>query len=298
MKQHYFVVVLAHSLHGRLRRIHIPHQALYLVVGLALFGSVSLFGMVSSYLRMTWKVANYNSLRDQVDTLRTKYQALLQENGQKEEQLASLQMMATEVSAALGLNQGVAGADDIADEGPLVPNYTESIEEYNFLKTANISRLNHEYAHAWQKNVVPSLWPVNGRLLSRFGDREDPFASEGDRGEFHKGVDISAATGTPVRAAADGVVEYAAYRPDGYGKMVVVDHGNGLSTWYAHLSNFEVIPGQEVRRGDVLAYSGATGRVTAPHLHFEVRRGGIAVNPYSYLSKSAIFQQVHPDLPF
>ena len=77
MKQHYFVVVLAHSLHGRLRRIHIPHQALYLVVGLALFGSVSLFGMVSSYLRMTWKVANYNSLRDQVDTLRTKYQALL-----------------------------------------------------------------------------------------------------------------------------------------------------------------------------------------------------------------------------
>ena len=100
MKQHYFVVVLAHSLHGRLRRIHIPHQALYVVVGLALFGSVSLFGMVSSYLRMTWKVANYNSLRDQVGTLQTKYQALLKENGQKEEQLASLQMMAFSKPAA------------------------------------------------------------------------------------------------------------------------------------------------------------------------------------------------------
>ena len=70
MKQHYFVVVLAHSLHGRLRRIHIPHQSIYIVLALALFGSVSLFGMVSSYLRMTWKVANYNSLRNQVDTLR------------------------------------------------------------------------------------------------------------------------------------------------------------------------------------------------------------------------------------
>ena len=172
MKQHYFVVVLAHSLHGRLRRIHIPHQALYLVVGLALFGSVSLFGMVSSYLRMTWKVSNYNSLRDQVDTLRNKYQALLAENGQKEEQLASFQMMASEVSVALGLNQGSVATDDIAEEGPLVPDYKESIDEYNFLKTASISRLNHEYAHAWQKNVVPSLWPVNGRLLSRFGDRE------------------------------------------------------------------------------------------------------------------------------
>src|SRR5579859_4928393 len=98
MKQHYFVVVLAHSLHGRLRRIHIPHQAIYLVLGLALFGSVSLFGMVSSYLRMTWKVSNYNTLRSEVDTLRSRYQLLQKENDQKQEQLASLQMMASEVS--------------------------------------------------------------------------------------------------------------------------------------------------------------------------------------------------------
>src|ERR1043166_4774331 len=83
MKQHYFVVVLAHSLHGRLRRIQIPHQAFYLILILALCGSFSLFGMVSSYLRMTWKVANYNSLRSEVDTLRSKYQALQRENNQK-----------------------------------------------------------------------------------------------------------------------------------------------------------------------------------------------------------------------
>lgn len=300
MKQHYFVVVLAHSLHGRLRRIHIPHKALYIVVGLALFGSVSLFGMVSSYLRMTWKVANYNSLRTQVETLQTKYQTLLKENNQKQEQLASLQMMATEVSAALGLNQSLAGSDDnIADEGPLVPGYKESIEEYNFLKTASISRLRHENVRAWQKNIVPSLWPVNGRLLSRFGEREDPFTGEGEaHNEFHSGVDISAAMGTSVHAAADGVVEYAASVGDGYGKMVVIDHGNGLQTRYAHLSRFEVIPGQEIRRGEILGYSGNTGRVTSPHLHFEVRRGGVAVNPYPYLTHSAMLQQIQPDLPF
>ncbi len=299
MKQHYFVLVLAHSLHGRLRRIHIPHQALYLVVGLALFGSVSLFGMVSSYLRMTWKVANYNSLRDQLDTVRTEYRTLLKENDQKQEQLASLQMMATEVSVSLGLNRGLVGSEDIADEGPLVPNYKETLENYNFLKTANISKLNHEYAHAWQKNIVPSLWPVNGRLLSRYGDREDPFALEGENhGEFHSGVDISAPMGTPVRATADGVVLFAASVGDGYGRQVIIDHGNGLSTKYAHLSKFAVIPGQEIRRGEVIAYSGATGRVTAPHLHYEVRRGGVAINPYQYLSKSAMFQQLQPDLPF
>ena len=92
MKQHYFVVVLAHSLHGRLRRIHIPHQALYVVLGLALFGSVSLFGMVSSYLRMSWKVSNYNALRDQVTALRRRPQQPQQENSEKKEQLASLQL--------------------------------------------------------------------------------------------------------------------------------------------------------------------------------------------------------------
>src|SRR5689334_24068709 len=125
MKQHYFVVVLAHSLHGRLRRLHMPHQALYVVLGLALIASFSLFGMVSSYLRMSWKVANYNSLRTEVNTLRNRYQALQQEDNQKQEQLASLQLMASEVSVALGMTRNLEGPDDIADEGPLVPSYKE-----------------------------------------------------------------------------------------------------------------------------------------------------------------------------
>src|SRR5579862_7821879 len=243
MKQHYFVVVLAHSLHGRLRRIHIPHQSIYVVLGLALFGSVSLFGMVSSYLRMTWKIANYNSLREEVDTLRNKYQVLQRENDQKQEQLASLQLMATEVSMALGLKRRLEGGDDIADEGPLVPSYKESIEQYNFLKSASFSRLNHNFARSWQTHVVPSMWPVNGRLLSRFGDREDPFSGEG---AIHTGVDISAAMGTPVHAAADGIVYHAEYA-GAYGRLVIIDHGNGMRTWYAHMSRFEVIPGQEIR---------------------------------------------------
>ena len=252
--------------------------------------------MVSSYLRMTWKVANYNSLRSEVDTLRTKYQELQQERDQKQVQLASLQMMASEVSVALGLKGRLEGPSSIADEGPLVPNYKESLDQYNFLKSASFSRIHHEYARAWQKNVVPSMWPVNGRLLSRFGDREDPFS--GEEGHFHAGVDISAAMGTPVHAAADGVVYHAEYAGGGYGRLVVVDHGHGMRTWYAHLSRVEVIPGQEIRRGEILGFSGASGRVTSPHLHFEVRMGGSPVNPYPYLTRSAMLQHVQPDLPF
>jgi murein DD-endopeptidase MepM/ murein hydrolase activator NlpD len=294
MKQHYFVLVLAHSLHGRLRRIHIPHQALYVVLGLALLGSFSLFGMVSSYLRMTWKVSNYNTLRSEVDTLRNKYRELEVENTQKQEQLASLQLMASEVSVAFGIQRKLAGTDDISEEGPLVPTYTESIEQYNFLKSASFSRFHHTYARAWQKNIVPSLWPVNGRILSRFGEREDPFSGEG---AIHTGVDISADMGTPVHAAADGIVFHAQY-DSGYGRTVVIDHGNGMQSWYAHLSRFEVVPGQEIRRGEVLGFSGASGRVTSPHLHFEVRLGGSPVNPYRYLTRSLMLQQVQPDLPF
>src|SRR5579862_8405352 len=115
MRQHYFVVVLAHSLHGRLRRIHIPHQALYIVVGLALLGSFSLFGMVSSYLRMTWKVANYNSLRSEFDSLRNQYRELQKANDQKEVQLASLQGLASEVSLAMGLSKDADGTTDGVD---------------------------------------------------------------------------------------------------------------------------------------------------------------------------------------
>jgi murein DD-endopeptidase MepM/ murein hydrolase activator NlpD len=294
MKQHYFVVVLAHSLHGRLRRIHVPHHALYVVLGLALLGSVSLFGAVSSYVRMAWKTANYNDLRSQVETLRGQYKELERQNNQKEEQLASLQMMASEVSLALGLKRQIEGADDISSEGALVPSYSESVDEYNFLKAASFSRGQRAYAKAWRKNIVPSMWPVNGQIASRFGDRSDPLSGEGG---FHKGVDLVATMGTPVHAAADGIITAAQFA-NRYGRAVMIDHGNGMATLYAHLSNFEVIPGEEVKRGQLIGHSGASGRVSGPHLHFEVRQGGSPVNPARYLSRSAVLTEVRPDLPF
>jgi murein DD-endopeptidase MepM/ murein hydrolase activator NlpD len=294
MKQPYFVVVLAHSLHGRLRRIHIPQHALWVVLGLAILGSISLFGMVTSYVRMTLKVSDYNNLRDEVETLRGRYHDLKAESDRKDEQLASLQTMASEISLALGIKRRVEGAEDISLDGPLVPSYDESIAEYNFLKAASFSRFTRNYPRTWQKNTTPSLWPVNGRLMSRYGDRSDPFSGMGG---FHTGVDISADMGTPLHAAADGVV-YSAQFAGRYGRLIVIDHGNGLQTWYAHLSRFEVIPGEEVRRGQLIGYTGASGRVTAPHLHFEVRQGGSPVNPSRYLSQSTMLRQVRPDLPF
>jgi len=293
-QQSYFIVVLAHSFHGRLRRLHIPHQAVYVVLAFAFLGLFSVLGAVGSYARMAWKVANYNSLQKQFDTLRQQYARLEKSNVQKNEQLATLQMLASEVTLAYGVKQKLEGPSDISAEGALMPSFKETLDSYDFLKTAQLSRSFHKYPRLWQMNVRPSLWPLQGRLLSTFGKRIDPFSGEG---AFHTGVDLSAAVGTAVKAAADGVISVAEFY-GGYGRLVVVDHGNGMQTYYAHLSRINVIPGQEVRRGQIVGLSGASGRVTSPHLHYEVRQGGTPINPYIFLAKSATGAGTAKDLPF
>ncbi|HUJ51421.1 MAG TPA: peptidoglycan DD-metalloendopeptidase family protein [Bryobacteraceae bacterium] len=281
MKQQYFILVLAHSLHGRLRRIHIPHQVLYIVLALALVGGFSIFGFVSSYARMAWKVANYNSLRREADELRVRYQNLQKVVQETNEQLATLEVLANEVTVAYGIKQKLEGPADIAAEGKLTPSFSATVAEYNYLRTSNLSRF--EYARRWQVNTRPSMWPVDGAVMSSFGGRTDPFSGEG---AWHTGIDISASIGTPARATADGIVTFAD-RFGGYGRLVIIDHGNGFETYYAHLSRFDVIAGQEIRQGETVGAVGATGRVTAPHLHYEVRLRTSPVNPYKYLKPVA-----------
>ena len=296
MKQEYFVVVLAHSLRGRLRRIHIPHQAVYAILALALVGCFSVFGIVASYARMAWKVANYNALKRETDGLRARYKNLQKEVSQTNEQLASLQLFAREVSIAYGIKQKLEGPSDISAEGKLVPTFAESVEDYNFLRGANTLALKSRTARRLGMVAQPSLWPVDGRLMGPFGQRTDPFSEEGS--EFHKGVDISAPAGTPVLATADGIVIHSEWS-NGYGRLVVIDHGGGIQTFYAHLSRFYAQTGQEVRRGELVGAVGSSGRVTAPHLHYEVRLGGAPVNPYRYLAKAGVYQQASSkDFPF
>jgi murein DD-endopeptidase MepM/ murein hydrolase activator NlpD len=116
-------------------------------------------------------------------------------------------------------------------------------------------------------------WPVSGPVVSGFGMRS---------GRMHEGIDITCATGTPVVASGDGTVIWAGWR-GGYGNLVVVDHGGGLSTAYAHNSGFASSVGQTVARGQVVAYAGSTGNSSGPHVHFEVRVNGGAVDPLGYL---------------
>ena len=126
--------------------------------------------------------------------------------------------------------------------------------------------------------AVGSVLPASRHISSAFGWRRDPFTQEA---RFHHGTDLRAAYGQDVRAAGDGVVTFAGDR-GGYGLTVVVDHGGGVETRYAHLSAADVKPGTRVRAGEVLARSGNSGRSTGAHLHFEVRRDGQAVDPREF----------------
>jgi murein DD-endopeptidase MepM/ murein hydrolase activator NlpD len=298
MKQEYFVVVLAHSLHGRLRRIHIPHQAVYAILILALVGCCSVFGFAASYARMVWKVANYNALRSEADNIRARYQNLQKKATETDRQLATLEVYAREISVAYGIKQKLEGPADISAEGPLIPSLTESLQDYNFLRSAGLMGLQNRAARRFQPaESKPSIWPVVGRLLGGFGARNDPFAGEGER-EFHKGVDIGAPIGTAVKATADGLVIQAEATSGGYGRLVVIDHGGGYQTWYAHLLRISVQAGQEVRRGETVGELGSSGRVTAPHLHYEVHVGGTPMNPYGYMKGSAYEASARKDFPF
>jgi len=140
-----------------------------------------------------------------------------------------------------------------------------------------------------QKPAIASQATVG----SVFGVRRDPFTR---RAKFHSGVDIKARHGDPVGASQRGVVEFVG-RYHGYGNMVIVDHGGGVRTHYAHLSSFDVEVGSRVERGTVIGRAGSTGRATSPHLHYEVRVDGIALDPLQPLALDAAseyFKQTKP----
>jgi murein DD-endopeptidase MepM/ murein hydrolase activator NlpD len=126
---------------------------------------------------------------------------------------------------------------------------------------------------------TPTIWPARGWLSSGFGYRRSPFTN---KREMHKGIDIATYFGSPVHATADGVVTFSK-RDGSLGKAIKIDHGYGYTTRYGHNATLLVKVGERVKRGQIIAKVGSTGRSTGPHLHYEVRLNNIAVNPYNHL---------------
>lgn len=163
-------------------------------------------------------------------------------------------------------------------------NADQILEVINRLKSNLSDVIRQSQIQQAKVESTPAGWPILrriGRIESNFGYRRDPFTY---RIRHHDGIDISAPYGTPVVAVGRGTVKFAGWEGD-YGKMVIIDHGNGYQTAYAHLSKISVTPGQKVEKGTVIGAIGSTGRSTGPHLHFEVRVGKQVVNPYKFLSR-------------
>ncbi|WP_245958429.1 M23 family metallopeptidase [Pelagibacterium sediminicola] len=166
--------------------------------------------------------------------------------------------------------------------GPFIP--ADGMGELSIIEEANAvaSALARFQSARQTLMITPVQRPVAGNLSmsSNFGNRMDPFLK---RTAFHSGIDFRTPTGTPILAAAKGTVTYAGTN-GGYGKMVDIDHGNGLVSRYAHMSAINVHEGQSIRGGERIGLAGSTGRSTGPHLHFEVRRGGSAVDPSRFIT--------------
>jgi murein DD-endopeptidase MepM/ murein hydrolase activator NlpD len=266
---------------------------------------------------MLMKTESFNQIRQERETLRKNYQQMAEIAHQRDVQVASLGALAQEITAIYGLKQNkttgkqavVAAAsaptpatlaitDDISQQ-----DVKMSVDQfYNLRAQALSGRVSRALEGGltpggltagvgdWTQIAdAPTLWPVEGRVTSSFGEREDPFNGEG---AFHAGMDISAPTGTPIRATADGLVD-SAETANGYGRQVILDHGHGIRTVYGHMAKMVVLAGQHVTRGQIIGYVGQTGRSTGPHLHYEVRINNVPVNPHKYLRES--FAQASAD---
>lgn len=272
---------------GKLRKLIVPAYVLHALAALAIIGSITVVAAVGSYSRMLWKVGNYNALRHDQENLKKQYRELQTTVKDTNQRLDSLQSLATEVAMTYGVMRYHPAAFDQADSSATPEDaFDRSLEQYSFLKrnataiTISASGLRLLPAMAFaDSNYTPSIWPVMGHITDGFGVRMDPFSGEG---AFHTGVDVAADYGAPVHVTADGMV-LTAETHAGYGRMVVVDHGFGITTVYGHLSAYAVVAGTHVRRGEVIGYTGVSGRSTGPHVHYEVRVNNAPVNPWHYM---------------
>jgi murein DD-endopeptidase MepM/ murein hydrolase activator NlpD len=290
MKGKHYTFFIASSASGGMRRIRVPFYVLHLVALLAAVGGITVLAGMGSYSRMLWKTTNYNTLRREQANLKQQYRQLQSEVKDTNQRLSSLQSLASEVAMAYGITRFRSTPFSFTDaaQEPQA-QFEESVDEFSYLeKNATSVALSSgglrllPSAQLSSLGIVPSLWPVIGEITGHFGERLDPFSGEG---AFHAGIDIASHYGDEVRASADGVV-VVVDRQAGYGRLVVIDHGFGVSTWYGHMSNFNTQMGTHVKRGDIIGYEGASGRSTCPHLHYEVRIYNTPVNPWRYLRNS------------
>ncbi len=283
----------SHRLHRLRIPVRLPHA-------LGVIGVISFLFSVAlgfSYAQMAFKVADFDKLQAENNELKIETKNLeisAQELGSKVTALETVsekltKIMENDVFARPFAKPNITAAGGSRETHSTAPLSSDSLRDKVTLLRDRTDDLQSQFKlleEVTEKRAVairqtPTLWPLQGPIVSRFGNRPDPYTGDA---ETHLGLDIVGNYGSPVKAPADGEVVYADRKSD-YGNLIILDHGNGLTTRYGHLNRFNVNVGQRIQKGEVIASVGMTGRATAPHLHYEVRQYDRPVNPRLYLPR-------------
>jgi murein DD-endopeptidase MepM/ murein hydrolase activator NlpD len=288
MDKRYSTIIFVPHARAKFRKLKVSHRLLFSIVSL-----------VSSSLCLStfFSVQYFTSLSQthELSKLRRENRELETANEQFSKSVESLRTQlhtVEERTRKLAIIAGISTLDETSQGGgvgglrpaDLGENpYRDDLDKMAFRSRRlekDLSVLEQKFvAQSLLLSSTPSIAPVRGILTDGFGGRSDPFT--GEQGT-HNAIDISSASGQPVRAPADGIVVKSEWA-NGYGNVVYIAHGYGYSTRYGHLSSFAVQPGDHIKRGDVIGYVGSTGRSTGPHLHYEVRLNNTPVNPLEYI---------------
>jgi murein DD-endopeptidase MepM/ murein hydrolase activator NlpD len=255
-KGKFSIIVVPHDL-KKTRTLRVPYTLFYAIVGVLAAGAVVMIVFAATYGALLLKVQEGRMYKHQLEELQKRQEQI----AELRRNVAQLRSMNLQVRRMLGLvvMPGDSVAATLAERGN--PGMSEGIRSE---QTAML-------------RAIPTFWPVRGFITNRFSQ------AEGDKETlFHGGIDIAVDRGTPVRAAASGYASEAGWN-DSYGYYVQIDHGYGIKTLYAHADMLVVSKGERVSQGQTIAYSGNTGKSTAPHLHFQVTQNNIPVDPLKYL---------------
>jgi murein DD-endopeptidase MepM/ murein hydrolase activator NlpD len=263
--------------HQRLREIYKNSQSDYLEI---IFGARSLTDFVSRSFYFEKIIAKdiefLNRVRLEQTQIDRKKKQLEEQTEQIRDLTKSIQLKKDQLQLEVSEKQKVHQSVQKMRE-----EYERQVAELEEIsrQIEALLRQGTEYQEAVAEATGQIIWPVPGRITSGFGYRRHPIFRVI---KFHSGIDITCSYGYSIKAADGGVVVDARYW-GGYGNVVILSHGSGLSTVYAHLSRFYVIRGQRIQKGQTLGLAGSTGYSTGPHVHFEVRKNGVPVNPGTYL---------------
>jgi murein DD-endopeptidase MepM/ murein hydrolase activator NlpD len=295
-KSFYTFIVIPHA-SPQLHKLKLPVRTLHLLAGIGILSFFVAVALGFNYAKMAFKAADYDKLQTENTDLKVQKKNLEVVTLKLGEKLSNLESISAKIQTLIE-NDNLTKRSKL--NGPAVGGSKVDYTTAELLRAANLqdgldllkgrtAEMENQLSlleqvaqkRADQLLATPSIWPVKGAITSHYGNRADPFSGEA---ELHLGLDISALYNTQVYAPADGVILYAA-RKAAYGNLLIIDHGNGLTTRYGHLARPLVRVGQTVKRGQVVGLVGTTGRTTAPHLHYEVRRNDRPLNPRPYLPR-------------